>query len=112
MGKVHDVPDDPNSVVVDVRCGGLDVFGRDRPERVYLKVTHHEGYGVLVSGSVLGGLDIVLARRALRKAGYDKADVRSWSYRHFMVDQKPSMWPFGLWVGGTPAVAFYFEVGV
>lgn len=107
MGKVRRVEGDPDSVLVRVRCGGRDAFGRERPEKVELKVTHHEGYGVLVSGSVGGGIDIDLARRALRKVGYE--GYERWAYRGVMVGQQPSRWPFGLWVGGTPGMAFYFD---
>lgn len=108
--KPRAVPGDPSSCIVRVRCGGTDSFDRVLPDKVDLKVTHHDGYGVLVSGAVLGGVDITLARRALKKAGYEKDDYMGWSYRPTMVDQNPGRWPFGLWVGGIPAVAFYFKV--
>lgn len=81
-----------------------DMFGRPVPDRVEVSVHHHDGYGVLVRGAH----DVDTARRALRKVGYDPDEVAGWGYRPCMVDQTPSRWPFGLWVGGTPAVAFYF----
>lgn len=103
MGKVVNDPDDPNSVFVKVKCDGVDMFGRPYPPKKTLRVTHFDDYGVLVTGTY----EVRFARKALKKVGYDEA-VRNGAHRPTMVDQQPGRWPFGLWVGGTPAVAFYF----
>lgn len=99
-----------SSIRVHVRCSdiphphGGDWGGADR---IWLTVTHYEDYGILVTGSCSRELGL----RALKKAGYPMDAVLRLPWRPTMVDQEESRWPFGLWVGGKPAIAFYFNVG-
>lgn len=99
-------PEDENSCFVKVWDErGTDSFGRSVPRvKVKVRVTHAEGYGVLVRGA----RDIGAARAALVRAGYDPDDVAGWGYRPHMADQESVSWPNGLAVGGTPSIAFYF----
>lgn len=84
----------------------VDMFGRRYPRRVALWVHHFDDYGVLVEGTYC----IVLARRALKKAGYDLGASALWGYRPIAVGAEQVSWPRGVQVGGRSGVAFYFDV--
>lgn len=102
-----DTPEDARKLVLVKRPKGLvDMFGRPYPKYVALWVHHFDDYGVLVEGTY----DMVLARRALRKAGYATGDTALWAWRPVVVGQEAGEWPFGQWVGGRSSVAFYFDV--
>lgn len=92
--SVMDTPDSHRRLVeIKVPKGLVDMFGRLYPTRVVLWVHHFDDYGVLVEGTY----EIRLARKALKKAGYDPGDSGVWGYR-------PTM------ISGRSAVAFYFDV--
>lgn len=93
----------------------VDSWGRpigrmdDRGRRVVdVVVAHHDDYGVLCTFPSSQS-HLKLAEKALEKLGYDLSVFRG-GYRPCMVDQAVSAWPRGLWVGGTCAIAFYFEI--
>lgn len=96
-------PRDRKFVEVKVPKGLVDMFGRVYPRRVTLCVHHFDDYGVLVEGTY----EIVLARKALKKVGYDPAVL--WGYRPVQVGQELRGWPDGLMGGGRSAIAFYFD---
>lgn len=104
MGKVR--VEDGVAIVTVKTGGGENMCGVPIPPTVECRVHHHEGYGVLVVGTG----DVLVARRALKKVGYGD-DVRFGPHRPARVNQEPGKWPFGLWVGGESAVAFYFSAG-
>lgn len=78
---------------------------RFKSSGVSVKVQHYDEYGVLV----IGTSSVDVARRALVGVGYELEAFHG-GFRPTRVNQEPSRWPWGLWVGGTPAVAFYFEI--
>jgi len=106
--KIRKDPDDENTVHVKIRDQRtVDDFGRKVTGKRDLTITHVEDYGVLVKGA----FDVGTAALGLLSVGYNPDAVAGWAYRPHMADQEPSEWPNGLAVGGTPAVAFYFDPG-
>jgi len=95
-----------DSVLVEIKVpkGMVDMFARPYPRRMVVWVHHFDDYGVLVEGTY----SAVLAKKALKKAGYGSPVV--WAYRPILVNAKASTWPYGAEVGGGSAVAFYFDV--
>jgi hypothetical protein len=92
--SVMDTPDEFRKLVeVKSPEGLVDMFRRPYPRKVALWVHHFDDYGVIVEGTY----DIVLAKRALKKAGYLKGEAALWGYRPMAVE-------------GRSAVAFYFDV--
>jgi hypothetical protein len=92
--------------LVEVKApkGLVDMYGRPYPRNVALWVHHYDDFGALVEGTY----DIILARRAIKKAGYDVDGF--WGYRPIVVDQELANSPWGKMVGGRSCVAFYFDV--
>lgn len=91
-------------VTVKVPSGMVDMFGRAYPRRVMLWVHHYDDFGVFVEGTY----EIVLGRKALKKAGYDVVDL--WGWRPTLTGQEERAWPLGQAGGGRPGLAFYFDV--
>lgn len=107
FSSVMDTPRD-SRILVEVKTpkGLVDMFGRVYPPKVALWVHHFDDYGVLVEGTY----EVVIARRALKAAGYEKGARQCWGYRPTLVGVGASEWPRGLASGGRGAVAFYFDV--
>lgn len=103
-----DTPDTHRKLVL-VKCpkGLVDMFGRPYPRYVAVWVHHFDDYGVVVEGTY----EVVLARRALKKAGYDIGLAGLWGWRPILVGQESPTGGFGGAVGGRSSVAFYFDVG-
>lgn len=80
-------------VEVKTPKGLVDMFGRPYPARVVLWVHHFDDYGVIVEGTY----EVRLARKALKRAGYDPGEAGVWGYRPTMVEKRS-------------CVAFYFDV--
>lgn len=99
MTKAKVVPVSEDTVELKVSTEGClaDPFHRKQPESVTVRVTHAEGYGVLVAGTN----DPVVGRRALKAVGY--TGVKHLGYRPYVGHGKQRS------RGGD--IVFFFEPG-
>lgn len=97
---------DRKLVEVKVPNGLVDMFGKPYSGVMHLWVHHYENFGVLVEGTY----EIRLARKALKKAGYEPSVSVEWGYRPTLIGQDTKASGWGAAVGGRPCMAFYFDV--
>lgn len=95
MTRLTRIDDDTVELNVSTKGCMADPFHRKTPERVTVRVQHHDGYGVLVVGTA----DPVVGRRALRKVGYEGGE--GFGYRPYLPAGTPRP------PGG--AICFFFE---